>query len=60
MESGIPIRMFGLNAQDRTGWGRAVKELRAVGNKVADVCADLLSFAAKMYGHSELCAMPAP
>ena len=25
------------------------------GNKVADVCANLLSFAAKMYGHSELC-----
>ena len=56
MESGIPIRMFGLNATRQNWMGEEqVKELRAVGNKVADVCADLLSFAAKMYGHSELC-----
>ena len=48
--------MFGLNATRQNWMGEEqVKELRAVGNKVADVCADLLSFAAKMYGHSELC-----
>ena len=59
MESGM-TSAFGVRHRNRGDrWVRLrefiVIDQGAVGNKVADVCADLLSFAAKMYGHSELC-----
>ena len=50
LESGAPVRMFGLNVTlQALATPDRVERLRSLGNRVGEVCAELLSFYAGMY-----------
>ena len=55
-ESGIPIRMVGLNLtrQNRIDL-KDVEEIRSIGNKVSDFAAEMLEFSAGADGRCSLC-----
>ncbi len=56
LQSGIPIRMVGLNVLRQNRFTeKEVEQIRQCGGPVAEFAAELLSFAIRRYGYSNLC-----